>query len=367
MKSGKKQKPSRKRIVAKQLADDLDVSISTISRAFKRDSVISAKTRSMVLEYADAVGYRPNPFAQSLITRKSKIVGIVVSDIENPFYPEALTGLCEALRQAGLNAMLFSVPFGQTPDEILPQAMVYHPEFVIVMATTISSRAVEEAARYGTNLIFFNRYVPGTASFSITCDNVLGGREIADHLIDNGHRRMAYIAGSPDASTTMDRWRGYSQQCAAKGFSDVRRAEANAFSYDAGFEAALTLMEESPGPDAIFCANDMLALGALDALRGRLGLEIPDDVSIAGFDNISLTAWPSHSLTTYHQPIEEMIARTLSLIDRIGADPEVDTEAVRIEGRIVIRESTRTLAREKRKELLDGRGHGAVSSDAVQD
>jgi len=296
----------------------------------------------MVLERASALGYQPNPFAQSLVTRKSKIVGIIVSDIQNnPFYPEALTGLCETLWQAGLNAMLFSVPAGHTPDELLPQALAYEPEFVVVMAATMSSRAVEEAARIGTNLIFFNRYVPDTPSFSVTCDNALGGRTIAEHLIDSGHRRLAYIAGTLNASTTMDRWKGFSQRCKARGITDVYRADGHAFSYEAGYSAALDLMKRSPRPDAIFGGNDIIALGAMEGLRSELGLSVPDDVSVAGFDNIAMAGWPSHSLTTYHHPIDAMIAKTLELIEKIGGNPEAEPEAVRIEGRLVVRGSTR--------------------------
>lgn len=345
MKTPKKgRRPARERIVAKHLADDLDVSVSTISRAFTEGAVISPQTRAMVLERAKAVGYQPNPYAQSLITRKSNIVGIVVSHFENPFYTEALTGLCEALRRANLSTMFFSVPAGETPDQILPQVMVYHPEFVIVMATTISSRAVEEAAKSGTNLIFFNRYVPDATSFSVTCDNVHGGYSIADHLIDNGHSRMAYIAGVQNASTTIDRWRGFSECCAARGVTDIRREEADIFSYEGGFKAALSLMKGPSPPDAIFGASDILAIGAIDALRTELGLRVPEDVSVAGFDNISMAGWPSYSLTTYHHPIDKMVAKTLDLIGNIAADPETEPEAARIRGWMIVRNSTRDRA-----------------------
>lgn len=276
MKPSDKRNHATRQIVAKRLADDLGVSVSTISRAFNRDAVIAAGTRSRILEYAASIGYRPNPYAQSLITRKNNIVGVIVSDIVNPFYPEVLTGLCEALRQAGLDVMLFTVPGDRAPDEILPKALVYRPEFVIVLAATISFQAATEAAKIGTKLIFFNRYVPGMATFSVTCDNFRGGREVADHLIRTGHRRMAYLAGPPDATTTIDRWEGFRQRCAESGIEDVGRLTANTFSYEAGFQTARQLYAQRPSPDAIFCANDTLAMGVLDALRGDLGDDRPD-------------------------------------------------------------------------------------------
>jgi DNA-binding LacI/PurR family transcriptional regulator len=335
--------PSRfdKRVIAKRLADDLDVSISTISRAFNPHARISPKTRARVLEHARSVGYQPNPYAQSLTTRQNTIVGIIVSDIVNPFYPEVLARLCEALRQAGLNVMLFQVPDDQTPDEVLPQALVYQPEFVIVMSATISFQATVMAADNGTNLIFVNRYVPDSPTFSVTCDNVQGGRAIADHFVETDHRHLAYIAGPPDATTTRDRWKGFSERCGALGIGEVRNESAGVFSYEAGYRAALRLLDITPHPDAIFCANDVLALGALEAIRSELGLAVPDDVSLAGFDDISMSSWPSHSLTTYRQPVRRMIAKTIELIKKIGDDPEYEPVSIRIEGRLIIRDSTR--------------------------
>lgn len=345
MKSAKRiRRPTKGRIVAKHLADDLDVSVSTISRAFTEGAVISPKTRAKVLERAKAVGYQPNPYAQSLITRRSNIVGIIVSHFENPFYSEAVTGLCEALRLAGLSTMFFSVPAGETSDEILPQVLAYHPEIVVVMTTTISSRAMDKAAKSGTNLIFFNRYIPHTPSFCVTCDNDGGGRAIANHLLDNGHSRMAYIAGVPNATTTIDRWKGFSESCAARGITEVLREEGHIFSYETGYQATLRLMKAPKPPDAIFGASDILAIGALDALRTELGLRVPEDVSVAGFDNISMADWPSHSLTTYHHPIAEMVTETVSLIGRIFAEPDIEPEFVTIPGRMVIRNSTRRQA-----------------------
>ncbi len=337
-----KSKRTRKRIVAKHLADELGVSISTISRAFTPDTRISPKTKAKILEYAASIGYQPNPYAQSLTTQNNTIVGIVVSDISNnPFYPEALARLSDALRQAGYNAMLFPVSEGQTPDDVLPQALAFEPEFVIVLAATVSSQATVFAAEGGTNLIFFSRYVPGSPTFSVTCDNADGGRAIAEHLVECGHTRLAYIAGTPKTSTNRDRWTGFSERCTELGVTDVHKEETGIFSYDSGYQAALRMFARSARPEAIFCANDIVALGAMDALRGELGLKVPDDVSVAGFDNIFMSGWPSHSLTTYNYPLEQMIAQTMMLIERISNDPDYDPISVVVPGHLVVRSSTR--------------------------
>lgn len=336
-------KPDRtgKRINAKRLAEDLDVSISTISRAFNKDAVIAPETRSKILDYADQLGYRPNPYAQSLITQKSRIVGIIVSHLENPFYPEALRGLGEALRKAGWHLMLFTVPLGETPDDILPLAISYQPAFVIVMAVTISSRAQDVAERAGTKLIYFNRRDPNSSTFYVICDNAHGGSVIADHFVDTGCRRLAYIAGFQNASTTLDRWRGFRDRCIARGISDVWREEGYSFSYEAGYSAAMRLMTRDPRPDAVFCASDIIALGCIEALRTEFGLRVPEDVSVAGLDNIEMAAWPSHSLTTYSQPLDRMIEATVKLIEEISIGVESEKIAWQIKGDIIVRKSTR--------------------------
>ncbi|MDE0256698.1 MAG: LacI family DNA-binding transcriptional regulator [Rhodospirillaceae bacterium] len=351
-KTAGKPEPHGKRINAKRLAEDLDVSISTISRAFNKEAVIAPETRSKILNYADQLGYRPNPFAQSLITQKSRIVGIIVSHLENPFYPEALRGLSEALREAGWHLMLFTVPSGETPDDILPLAISYQPEFVIVMAVTISSQSQEVAERAGTKLIYFNRRDPDSSTFYVVCDNAHGGGMIADHFIDTGCRRLAYIAGFQNASTTLDRWRGFRDRCIARGFPDVWREEGYSFSYEAGYHAAIRLMNRSPRPDAVFCASDIIALGCIEAVRIEFGLRVPEDVSVAGLDNIEMAAWPSHSLTTYSQPLAKMIGATVKLIEEISIGAESETVAWQIKGDIIVRKSTRPPTGGKRSGAL---------------
>ena len=169
-------------------------------------------------------------------------------------------------------------------------------------------------------------------------------RLIADHLIDIGHRRPAYLAGFQNASTTMDRWRGFQERCQARGVNDVQREEAHEFSYEAGFRAAIALMARTPRPDALFGASDIIAIGAIDALRAELGLRVPGDVSVAGFDDISMAAWPSLSLTTYSQPLDQMITATVNLIEEIAIGAEVEAVESQIKGDIVIRKSTRSPA-----------------------
>lgn len=335
-------KKKRDALIARQLAEELGVSISTISRAFSPDAVIAEKTRARVLARAAEVGYRPNPFARSLITRRTRIVAIVVSDLTNPFYPEVLTGLTEAIQSADFNVMLFCRAAVQALDDAVSQALHYQPDVVLVLAATMSSQAATKVVEAGTPIIFFNRYVPDAPAFTVTCDNVAGGVAVADYLIDCGlTTNLAFVSGHPEATTNQDRWVGFSRRCHEREVSPPRVVEAGDFSHAAGLAAGQTLLSAGQHPAAIFCANDVLALGVLDAARS-FGVAVPDAISIIGFDDIELAGWASYGLTTYRQPVTAMIAATTELIGRLAGNADISPKAVALAGEIVERRSVRS-------------------------
>ena len=313
-------KNSKPRVTVKDLARDLGMSVSTVSRAFHADAVIAKDTRDVVLNRAREIGYSPNPFARSLITKKTRIVGIVVADIKNPFYPEVLTGLTTALRAIDMNVMLVAADQSGAVDQALRLLLNYQPDLAIILAATLSSEAAQECRKAGTPVIFFNRLSADDHAFGISCDNVLGGRSIADYLVDTGHRRLAYIAALPDASTNVARHRGFSERAVERGLAAPTVIEAGQFSYHAGYEAARKLGDLAEMPDGVFCANDILAIGFLDGVRRELGLGVPDDISIVGFDDIEMAHWPSHGLTTVQQPIEQMLEATVTLAKELGTN-----------------------------------------------
>jgi DNA-binding LacI/PurR family transcriptional regulator len=331
------------RITVKDLARQLGMSVSTVSRAFYADAVIAAETRAKVLQHAAEIGFRPNPFARGLITKSSRIVGVVVSDITNPFYPEVLTRLTEQLQALDFNVMLVVTNKSQNESDAVEGLLSYQPDIVIIVATTLSSATSEACRRVGTPVIFFNRRASDAHSFAVTCDNRRGGRDVADFLIERGHRRLAFIAGRPDASTNVDRWQAFSKRCVDKGLGLPASMGGQGFTYEDGYATALKLLDTRNRPDALFCANDILAIGALDAARRKLGLRVPEDVSIVGFDDIAMASWPSNALTTVRQPQALMIQRTAELasaLTRTGARPSALQQ---LPGELIERQTTRPL------------------------
>ncbi|MBC7735642.1 MAG: LacI family DNA-binding transcriptional regulator [Candidatus Saccharibacteria bacterium] len=317
-------------MTVKDIARDLGMSVSTVSRAFYPDAIIAPETRKTVLQHAARIGYRPNPFAQSLITKKTQIAGMVVSDLTNPFYPEVMTRLTALLQQAGINLMLAAADQPEKIDEAVELLLTYRPDLMIVLATNLDSQAREKCEAAGAPVIFFNRLSADGLGFGVSCDNVEGGRRAADHLMDRGHRNLAYVSAFPGASTNVERQRGFCDRAVERGLPSPQIIEAGLFAYEAAYSAGLRLNALPVRPDGVFCANDIVAIGFIEALQEGLGIAVPGDVSVIGYDDIAMAGWPSHRLTTIAQPLDEMMAATVALARDLTAERQIPQRILRI-------------------------------------
>ncbi|MEQ8675276.1 MAG: LacI family DNA-binding transcriptional regulator [Aggregatilineales bacterium] len=310
------------------------VSQSTVSRVFSNNSPnVSEETRQRVLNAADELGYQPNIIARMMSTRQTNIIGIVMATITSPFYPYVLEKFLKALQAIDRQVLLFTASPDQSVDDILPLVLQHQVDALIITSATLSSDMVEECERSGTPVILFNRYVSETQVSAVCADNVAGGQLIADLLVDSGHSRFGYIAGQQNTSTNTDRQRGYTERLRERGITDIMIAEAG-YTYESGYEAAKSLLRSAQmRPDAIFCANDIMALGAIDAAR-ELKLNIPYDVSIVGFDDIPMAGWGAYNLTTVSQEVDEMIDATITLMLEKIDDPHSPPELRLIPGKL---------------------------------
>ena len=328
------------KITSIEVANLAGVSQSTVSRAFTTESPVAKKTREKVISIAKRIGYQPNAMARSLITRKSNMVGIVISNItSNPFYPEVLDLLSRKFQENGQKVMLFAVHRDQSLDDILPQLLEYQVDGILITAVTLSSAMAFECERWGTPVTLFNRYVPGSNASWFCCDNIAGGSMVAQLFLDSRHKRPAYLAGSEDTSTSIDREKGFMEIINKNGVESLR--EVGNYNYNDAYAATVRLMERPDPADAIFCSNDIMAFGALDAIRSGMDLKVPEDVSIIGFDDIPMASWPSFNLTTVRQPVRRMVdASVEDLISRIKT-PEKPPNHKVIMGEMIVRGSSR--------------------------
>ena len=193
-------------ITSIEVAKLAGVSQSSVSRAFSQEGPVSVKTRRKVLEAARKLGYQPNAMARSLITRRTRMVGMVIANVHNnPFYTEVLDLLSRKFQELGQKVMLFIVNRDQNLDDILPQLLEYQVEGILLTAATLSSKMAEECERWGRPVTMINRYVPGVYASWFCCANYEGGKMVARLLLDSKHQRPAFLAGSEDTTTKIGR------------------------------------------------------------------------------------------------------------------------------------------------------------------
>ena len=336
---------ANEKVTSLQVAQRAGVSQSAVSRVFTPGASASPRTAEKVRAAAEELGYRPNAIARAMITGKSRIIGLVVAYLDNYFYPDAIERLSVALQAQGYHVLVFMAArtVGDV-QEVVQEILDYQVDGIVLASVAMSSSLAAQCQMNGIPVVLFNRDQDDPRLSSVTTANQDGGRAVADHLIATGHRRIAYLAGYDGASTQRDRELGFNTAMAQQGQPVFARGIGN-FRQDET-RAAVRAMFADPAnrPEALFVCNDHMAFAAMDTLRFELGLKIPQDVSVIGFDDVPVSAWPAYDLTTFRQPVDQMVAETVStLIERIET-PENEPRRIRLQGRLVVRGSCRAVA-----------------------
>jgi LacI family transcriptional regulator len=307
-------------VTSKDIARKLDMSQSTVSRALRGDPRVAPETAARVLEAARQMNYTPNVAARSLITRRTGTVGVVVNDIKNPFYPELLDVLHNELALAGYRTILFN----ERTDASVEQHVGEHVngaavDGVVYVSATLGMPLPGHGGR-DFPVVLVNRYIDSAPVDTVVSDNGRGGRLVAEAMVELGHRRIALIAGPENTTTSRDRERGFRDGLRESGVAfDESLRRVGQFSHASGYQWCLDLLAGEQRPTAIFAANDVIAFGALDAAR-RVGVRVPAELSVVGFDDIDMAGWEGFNLTTVRQPLTEMgRAAARLLLERIGS------------------------------------------------
>lgn len=306
-----------KRVTQRDVAALANVSQAAVSRVVGNHGYVSEEVRKRITDAAASLGYRLDPMARTLITGRSNIIAVVVGNVVNPFFPVALAAVTQALQAQGREVLLFNAAPGQDIDDLIPDVLRYKVAGIIVMTVALCSQAAEICAKAGVPFVFFHRYALQGDGYAVACDGAAGGREAAEHLWSTGCRKLAYIGGNRDSSPNRDRADGFIAGLKPFDLAPVYRADGT-FTYDWGFEATMDLFDRHPDIDGIFCGDDAIACGVVDALRHELGRQVPEDVSVIGFDDVPQASWAAYRLTTVRQPLDEMIRQTLALFDQPG-------------------------------------------------
>ncbi|PDQ19633.1 transcriptional regulator [Mesorhizobium sanjuanii] len=330
----RKQNPkASKPVTSRQLAALIGVSQSAVSRAFTPGSSIAAPLRDRILQSAREIGYRPNAIASMLTTRRTNIVGLVVSDMSNPFYPALLEQLTQGLQRVGLQTLMFNITPGANIEEQLVAIRTYNVDAVVIISATVLNDRTLAWATEGRRALLLNR-LGHDDIMTVCCDNTAGARCLVDHLYETGRRRIGYVAGLTKSAIGMTRYSAFTSRLAELGMRLTGTTSREIYSYDAGWAGALELIPQKP--DAIFFASDILALGGLDAMK-QAG--VAREIAAVGFDDIPMSGWPGYSLTTYRQPIEKIVDKTVELLTVAEPGP---TRLHALPGELVVRASTAT-------------------------
>ncbi|WP_170326060.1 LacI family DNA-binding transcriptional regulator [Ruegeria arenilitoris] len=332
------------KVTSLQVAQLAGVSQSAVSRVFTPGASVSKKTEEKVRKAAAELGYRPNVLARAMVSGKSRIIGLVVGYLDNYFYPEALEKLSNALQEKGYHVLIFmaSRTAGNIED-VMAEILDYQVDGVILASVAMSSEIATRCQQAGVPVVLFNRSQDIEGITSVTSDNFVGGRKVAEFLLAGGHERIGYIAGWQGASTQRDREAGF-RAGLSEGGQILFAHEIGDFHTETARAAARRMFDVAPDmrPDAVLVANDHMALAVMDVIRFELGLRVPEDVSIVGYDDVPPAAWPAYNLTTIRQRANLMVAETVTaLLEHIDTPATAKSRKVAIDGPLVVRTSAR--------------------------
>ncbi|MDF3415702.1 LacI family DNA-binding transcriptional regulator [Sulfitobacter sp. M57] len=327
------------------------VSRSAVSRVFTPGASVSPATASKVRTAARALGYRPNVLARSLITGRSRIIGLVVAYLENQFYPEAIEKLSKSLQEQGYHVLVFMASNDSAATQtVIDELLDYQVDGIVIASVGVSSDLTRRCEDAGIPIVLFNRDQFDDRLSSVTSDNMAGGARLGRFLVAGGHSRFGHIAGWEGASTQIDREAGFKGALMEAGAKIVARTVGN-FHFDSAKEAAREMFDRDDPPDAVFVANDHMAFAVMDVLRFELGIRIPDDVSVVGYDDVPLASWASYDLTTVRQRANIMVENAIDLLMTRIDDIDTPPRRICIDGPLIIRGSAR---------LPEGQDHAGI-------
>ena len=324
------------------VANHAGVSQSAVSRVFTPGAPVSAAMRDKVMRSAASLGYHPNRLAGSLITHRSKLIGVVIGYLGNCFYPLAVERLCRRLRLAGYHTMMFFTEPGELADATVEAFLQYRVDGVILASVMICDTWVAACDQAGVPVVLFNRFWKDPRLAAITVDNEQGAGTVAEFLVAGGHRRIAYIAGMVGTAAQDEREAAFRKRLVELGVPLFDRA-VGLFEADPARGAARELFDRpaEERPDAVFACNDQMALALMDVVRHEFDLRVPEDVSVIGFDDVPQAAWPSYKLTTVHQSVDRMVDGTIALLFERIEQPEREPRRVVMPVSLSVRESAR--------------------------
>jgi LacI family transcriptional regulator len=326
----------------KDIAQLAGVSYTTVSRALNDKRGVNQETRRKILEVAQRLNYRPNAIARGLVKKQTHSIGLVIPDITNPFFPEVARGIEDGASEAGYSIFLCNTNWEHSKEAGYINLLVEKRVDGIVLAP-ISPKVdfLPEALSTRVPVVYVDKVPKDGGGSFVTIDNVRGGFLATKHLIDRGYHEIGFIGAPDDSSTIDDRLRGYRMALKKHGIAvNQRYVRFGDFKLETGYNIIKKMIQDKDYPRALFAENDLLALGILQGAK-EMGLSVPGDIAVVGFDDIPIASFPEVQLTTVCQPKYKMgrIAVEI-LLDKIERGDQAARRKFILEPELIQRKSS---------------------------
>lgn len=299
-------------ITSHDVARAAGVSQSAVSRAFTPGGKVSAAMREKVMAAARELGYQPNFLPRMMLHGKTGIVAVVVGGSYNPFHAATLDAFSHALRRAGKRVMLVQSDSDRALDEVVADLVGYRIDGVVSALSILTQESADAISAHRIPVVTLNSGITTDYIHVVETDNFGAGETAARLMLTGGGTRFAYAGADSIASRA--RRDGFCSELAEAGLAPPR-CLIGTLDHDGGYAIGRELLVSSERPDAIFCVNDLTAIGIVEAFRIEGGLNCPDDFQIIGFDDIPAARWPSYDLTTFNQNVDEMASRAAEFLE----------------------------------------------------
>ncbi len=310
----------------KDVALRAGVSRSAVSRTFTDGASVSAKMRERVERAASELGYHPNALASSLTTGRTKLIGLISNNFHNPIFLEVFDLFTRGLQDRGLRPLLVNLTDETDPEKSVRMVRQYSVDGVIVASSTLKPGFAKAFKDAGIPVVHsFGRHTTSPEVHVVGIDNVECGRMAARELVARGYGSVGFLGGPEAATSTQDRYAGFTDELAKHPKVKLHHSFAKAYSFEAGREAMLDILNADPA-QAYFCGDDVLSIGALSAIESTGG-RVPDDIGLIGLNDMEMARWENINLTTIHQPVEQIVNASLELVVSMLDEPDRYPEA----------------------------------------
>jgi DNA-binding LacI/PurR family transcriptional regulator len=329
----------------KRFASSIDVarlagvSQSTVSRALRNDPSVAKKSYEKVMAAAKELGYRPSLLPKIMLTQQSRLIALVIGGLHNPYYAHVIQRFTDEFQKLNCGMLLMQVDNNDAIDDMVPMLSGYRVDAVISALPILSDQAAEQLASLRIPVISFNNNLFRPEIHSVGGDGIDAGRRVARHLIDQGASRLAFFGGPENNPANVSRRTGFTDEASRMG-QEVQVSHAD-FTYEGGVTLTKAAFDQPGVPDAVFCANDLIAIGLMDTLRRFPGLTLPSRIRIVGYDDVPQSSWAPYQLSSVRQDTEGIIEHIASVLRSFyqTEEPPLKADILR-RGKLITRRSS---------------------------